>query len=208
MTGALQITSTDPEIVLKNESTEGEAAFSGGTNGEAILASREDTSGSNARCLTVQNAARESSMDLALLLRSSVDGTSSDYRLFHAGMQTPIPLANGGTGGTDAASARESLGTSNAENLTSGTIPAGRLPFKVAYGSASISGKAATTIDYSDAGFTQVPCICVTYSSTAANWAGDNGAIKVYSKTATGANVIVGGTFNTARTVDWIAIGI
>lgn len=49
--------------------------------------------------------------------------------------------------------------------------------------------------------------IVVTYSSTAGNWSGDNGCIKVYSKTTSGAYIIVGGSFATNRTVDWIAVG-
>lgn len=40
------------------------------------------------------------------------------------------------------------------------------------------------------------------------NWSGDNGALKVHSKTTTGATVIVGGNFNTSRAIDWIAIGV
>lgn len=35
-----------------------------------------------------------------------------------------------------------------------------------------------------------------------------NGALKVHSKTTTGATIIVGGNFNTARNIDWIAIGV
>lgn len=79
---------------------------------------------------------------------------------------------------------------------------------KYAYGSTTISGAAETTIDYSSAGFTAVPCVTMNYSTTAASWNGDNGALKVYNKTTTGAKAIVGGSFNTVRQVDWIAIGV
>ena len=82
-----------------------------------------------------------------------------------------------------------------------------RLPFKVAYGSTSINGNTAVTINYSSAGFTSVPKVIVTYSTTGSNWSGDNGAIKVYSKTTTQALIIVGGNFSSSRNVDWIAIG-
>ena len=82
-----------------------------------------------------------------------------------------------------------------------------RLPFKVAYGSGSVAGNSALSINYSSAGFTSVPCVLVTYSTTGSNWSGDNGAIKVYNKTTTGASIIVGGSFNTSRNIDWIAIG-
>ena len=47
----------------------------------------------------------------------------------------------------------------------------------------------------------------VSYSTTGSNWSGDNGALKIYNKTATGATIIVGGSFNTSRAIDWIAIG-
>ena len=82
-----------------------------------------------------------------------------------------------------------------------------RLPFKVAYGSGSVAGNSAFTIDYSGAGFSSVPCIVASYSTTGSNWSGDNGALKIYSKTTTGAIIIVGGSFNTKRAIDWIAIG-
>ena len=115
--------------------------------------------------------------------------------------------ANGGTGATSASSARSKLGANNASNLTTGTIPAARLPFKVAYGSGNVSGSTALSINYSSAEFTSIPCVVVSYSTSGSNWSGDNGALKVHSKTTTGATIIVGGSFNTARAVDWIAIG-
>ena len=82
-----------------------------------------------------------------------------------------------------------------------------RLPFKVAYGSGSVSGSSALSINYASAGFTSVPCVFVNYSTTGSNWSGDNGALKIYSKTTTGATIIVGGSFNTTRQIDWLAIG-
>ena len=75
-------------------------------------------------------------------------------------------------------------------------------------GSTSISGSSGVTVDISDAGFTTAPYVFVTYSTTASNWSGDNGAIKVYSKTATSFSVVVGGSFSTSRKVDWLAIGV
>ena len=76
---------------------------------------------------------------------------------------------------------------------------------KIAYGSTSINGSGAVTIYYS--GFSTVPKVVVTYSTTGSNWSGDNGAIKVYNKTTTSAAIIVGGSFATSRAVDWIAVG-
>ena len=119
-----------------------------------------------------------------------------------------MPVANGGTGATTAANARSNLGTNNAGNITTGTLAMARLPFKVAYGSGTVAGNSALSINYSGAGFTSVPCVVASYSTTGSNWSGDNGALKIYAKSATGATIIVGGNFNTARNIDWIAIGV
>ena len=60
--------------------------------------------------LEVRNASYEAGLDNALLLRDVVNGTYYAYRVFHAGMATPVPVANGGTGATTAAAARRNLG--------------------------------------------------------------------------------------------------
>ena len=157
--------------------------------------------------LEVRTKGYESSLDNAVMLRVADAGVWSNFRIFHAGMPTGVPVANGGTGATTAANARANLGANNAGNLTTGTIPAARLPFKIAYGSGNVSGSSALSINYSSAGFTAVPKVVVSYSTTGSNWSGDNGALKIYGKTTTGATIIVGGSFNTSRAVDWIAIG-
>ena len=131
-----------------------------------------------------------------------------------------VPLANGGTGATTAANARTNLGITPANigaaasshnhaasNITSGTIAAARLPYKFAYGSTTIDGDASITVSYSSAGFTSVPKVFASYSTTGSNWSGDNGAIKIHSKTTTSFGIVVGGNFGTARAVDWFAIG-
>ena len=48
--------------------------------------------------LEVRNAAYQSSRDYAVVLRDVVSGSYYTYRVFHAGMAAPVPIANGGTG--------------------------------------------------------------------------------------------------------------
>lgn len=83
------------------------------------------------------------------------------------------------------------------------------LPIKVAcgHGVATCTTNDPLQIDYTSAGFTQVPCVCVTYSQETLNDTGDNGIPKVFNKTRTGATIILSGSSGT-RNVDWIAIQV
>ena len=210
MTGNLSIKGTYyPSLYLlpTSNDTTNRTVFEGSYVGASSFAAWEDTTGNNRRMLEVRTKAYAASLDNAVMLRVCDAGTWGNYRIFHAGMPTGVPVANGGTGATTAANARSNLGANNASNLTTGTLHAARLPFKVAYGSGSVSGSTGLNINYSSAGFTSVPYVVVSYSTSSSNWSGDNGALKIHSKTTTGATIIVGGNFSTARNIDWIAIG-
>ena len=187
--------------------TTNRTVFEGSYVGASSFASWEDSTGNNRRMLEVRTKGYENSLDNAVMLRVADAGVWSNYRFFHSGMPNGVPIANGGTGATTAANARAILGANNASNINAGTLAMARLPFKVAHGSGSVSGNSALTINYSAAGFTSVPHVVASYSTTDSNWSGDNGALKIYSKTTTGATIIVGGSFNTSRNIDWIAIG-
>ena len=78
------------------------------------------------------------------------------------------------------------------------------LPFKIAYGHALAKTDGEVAISYNFG--TIVPFIFVTYSKTDTNEAGDDGIPKVFGKTATGANIILSGSGQKTRDVDWIAI--
>ena len=210
MTGNLRISeSLYPSLCLlpTYNGTSSRTVLEGSYEGAASLAAWEDAAGNNRRMLEIRTKALQASLDWALVLRVCEAGVWNNYRVFHSGMPSGVPVANGGTGAANAADARKNLGANNAGNLTTGTLPSARLPFKFAYGSTTINGSSAAYVDYSAAGFTSVPVVLITYATTSGNWSGDNGAIKVYNKTTTSCQVIAGGNFNTSRAVDWFAFG-
>jgi len=78
-----------------------------------------------------------------------------------------------------------------------------------AHGSLNVSSSEARYANYSAYRFTSTPTVVCQYSQTGGNIAGDLGALKIYNKSASGFNAIIGGsTSQPDRDVDWIAIGL
>lgn len=96
----------------------------GSYTGTAALSIYEDANGTNRRMIQVQSANAASSLDNAIMLRDGVNGTITNYRVFHSGMATPVPVANGGTGASDAAGARANMNI-RAGRVTGVTLAAG-----------------------------------------------------------------------------------
>ena len=122
MTGNLAISGyLYPSLYLlpTYNSTTNRTVFEGSYVGASSFASWEDGTGNNRRMLEVRNAAYQASLDFAVLLRTCTGGTWASYRLFHAGMATPIPLANGGTGASSAKAALSNLGIFYSASLPS-----------------------------------------------------------------------------------------
>lgn len=133
-----------------------------------------------------------------------------------------LPVARGGTGAADAATARTNLGITpsnigaatsshnhSAGNITSGTLAAARLPYKFAFGTASLTGVSWTTVDYSSAGFSSTPVIvCTPCGGPSAINGSYDLSLKTANESSTSFQVcFCGSSGSGTRTVNWIAIG-
>lgn len=125
MTGNLSISGyLYPSIYLlpTYNGTTNRTVFEGSYVGASSFSSWQDSSGSNRRMLEVRNAGASSTKDNAAVLWDVVNGSYYSYRLFHAGMETPVPIANGGTDAKTAKAALNNLGIFYADTLpASGT---------------------------------------------------------------------------------------
>ena len=208
MTGNLNIQGTlYPSMLLKptQSGQTNQTVFEGSYVGASSFAAWEDTTGNNRRMLEVRTKAYAASLDNAVMVRVCDGGTWGNYRVYHEGMETVIPLSKGGTGGTSAATARSKIGANNASNLTTGTLPAARLPFKIQYGQTSVTGVAWTTVSLT-AGFTATPTIIVSYAGNPSS--SGIAVLKTGSESTTSFQVCMAGSSGSGtRKVNWIAIG-
>ena len=209
MTGNLSIQGTlYPSLYLlpTNSGQTNRIVFEGSYVGAASFAAWEDSTGNNRRMLEVRTKAYQSSLDNAVMLRVCDAGTWGNYRIFHAGMPTGVPIANGGTGATTAANARSNLGANNAANLTTGTLPAARLPFKIQYGQTSVTGVSWTTVSLT-AGFTATPTIVVSYAGNPSS--SGIAVLKTANESKSSFQVCMAGSSGSGtRYVNFIAIGV
>ena len=209
MSGNLGIQGTlYPSLYLlpTNSGQTNRIVFEGSYVGAASFAAWEDNTGNNRRMLEVRTKAYQSSLDNAVMLRVCDAGTWGNYRIFHAGMPSGVPIANGGTGATTAANARSNLGANNAANLTTGTLPAARLPFKIQYGQTSVTGVSWTTVSLT-AGFTATPTIIVSYAGNPSS--SGIAVLKTANESKSSFQVCMAGSSGSGtRYVNYIAIGV
>ena len=208
MTGNLTIQGTlYPSMLLKptQSGQTNQTVFEGSYVGASSFAAWEDNTGNNRRMLEVRTKAYAASLDNAVMVRVCDGGTWGNYRVYHEGMETVIPLSKGGTGGTSAATARSKIGANNASNLTTGTLPAARLPFKIQYGQTTVTGVSWTTVNLT-AGFTATPTIIVSYAGNPSS--SGIAVLKTGSESTTSFQVCMAGSSGSgSRKVNWIAIG-
>ena len=122
MTGNLSISGyLYPSLYLMPayNSTTNRTVFEGSYVGASSFSAWEDGTGNNRRMLEIRTKAYQNSLDNAVLLRTCDGGTWASYRLFHAGMATPIPVAKGGTGASTAKAALSNLGIFYSASLPS-----------------------------------------------------------------------------------------
>lgn len=108
MTGSLTIENSSLRITDPDTNCRG---YIFEYNNSLVLDSQDINASGESRRLVIYNATAQTSKDNALVyIDINQKGYGSSYRIFHAGMETPIPIANGGTEASTAAGALTNLG--------------------------------------------------------------------------------------------------
>ena len=108
MTGSLTIENSSLRITDPDTDCQG---YIFEYNNSLVLDSKDTSASNGSRRLVIYNATAQTSKDNALVyVDINQEGYGSAYRIFHAGMETPIPIANGGTGASTASGALTNLG--------------------------------------------------------------------------------------------------
>lgn len=108
MTGSLTIENSSLRITDPDTNCRG---YIFEYNNSLVLDSQDINASGESRRLVIYNATAQTSKDNALVyIDINQKGYGSSYRIFHAGMETPIPIVNGGTEASTAAGALTNLG--------------------------------------------------------------------------------------------------
>lgn len=122
MTGNLNISGyLYPSVYLlpTYNNTTNRTVFEGSYVGASSFSAWEDSTGNDRRMLEIRTKACQDDLNWAVTLRTCENGSWATHRLFHDGMETPIPLANGGTGASNAKNALTNLGIFYSASLPS-----------------------------------------------------------------------------------------
>ena len=161
---------------------------------EAFLPSQKTMQASAAKMLEVRHAGYKGSLDDSVVFRHVMNGIYFTHHILYAGMPIPVPIASSGMWSFNASSDRLNIVMNNTSNIAAGMVSAAKLPFKSDYDSTTIRSSTAI-INNSSIHLSSVPKMIVTSATMNSNWSDNNVAIKMYNKTTTQANVIVGGNY-------------
>lgn len=99
-----------------------QGVLEGNYRGAVAMSAYEDLAGNTRRVLQVNGKSYKKSMDDAILLRTCEDGQwAPDERVYHSGMETPIPPETGGTGVHSLQELREEMGIPAGAKVLLGT---------------------------------------------------------------------------------------
>ena len=99
--------------------------------------------GKNRRTLEVRAKSLKSEVDDALVLREAINDVWHEYKIYHSGMSTPIPIEKGGTGATSAVNARSNLDVPK----TDGTGSTGTWPINITGYAADLGSGAVLAVE-------------------------------------------------------------